>query len=118
MYQKNMKLRHFKHLQEKGMSDSDMMEILKCRVIPKLNISFDVFVFRYGIKSIYADKFWRYSVWEVYLNILVREYKVPVNTVTNMMKNAICEQKDENKKKLEEIMEKYNAIMKTKTWSD
>ena len=36
-----MKLKRFKHLQEKGMSDSDMLEILKCKVIPQLNISFD-----------------------------------------------------------------------------
>ena len=113
-----MKLRRFKYLQEKGMSDIEMMGILKCKVIPQLNISFDELVFRYGIKSTYADELWHYSVWEVYLNILLREYKVPMNTLTDKIKNAICEQKEENRKKLEEIMKRYNEIISSKNWLD
>ena len=113
-----MRLRRFKYLQEKGMSDIEMMEILKCKVIPQFNISFDELVFRYGIKSTCADGLWHYSVWEVYLNILLREYKVPANTLTEKMKNAICEQKEENRKTLERIMEKYNQFINSKTWLD
>ena len=113
-----MKLKRFRYLQGKGMSDFEMMEILKCKVIPKLNISFDKLVFRYGIKSVYAGELYHYSVWEVYLNIIIREYQVPLNTLEVMMKNAIRSQKAENRKMLKQIMEKYNKIIKSKDWSD
>ena len=113
-----MTLKHFKYLQEKGMSDCAMLEIVKCQVIPKLNISFDEFVFRHGINSIYLDELWRCSVWEVYLNILMREYKIPVNVLEDLIKNAICTQKEENRQELERIMKKYNEIINSKAWLD
>ena len=100
------------------MTDREMLKILKCKVMPQLNISFDKFVLYHGMKSIYVDKFWRYSVWEVYLNILIREYQIPVDTLADMMKNAICTQKEENRKKHEQIMEKYYQIINSKTWLD
>ncbi len=84
-----MKIKSFEHLRKQGASDREMMRIIRYKIIPTWNMSFDELVLYHGIKFIHKNKLFDYPVWEVYLNVLMREYQVPKNEIEDIIKTAI-----------------------------
>lgn len=99
-----MKIKRFKYLKEKGVSDDIMFDVVKYFVIPSLNISFDEVVM-YTILLIPYRKQLHHPLWELYLNVLIKEYKISLNAVEEAVKKGICERKEEVQKYFEEFME-------------
>ena len=84
-----MKIKRFKYLKKKGITDGIMFDIVKYAVIPSFNISFD----DVGCKTILlvpARKLFRDSKWELFLNILIREYGISKNSVEEAVNREIC----------------------------
>lgn len=90
------------------MRDPVMFDIVKYSVIPSFNMSFDAFVLQYGIRY----KFSRYPLWEVYLNILIQDCKIPQEAVEEAVKKGTDALIEETKNNLKKILAEYNANKK------
>ena len=104
-----MKIKRFKYLKEKGMTDYVMFDIVKYTVIPSFNILFDDVVCHILIEVPWR-KFERYPKWEWYLNVLIQKYNIPKNTVEEAVKRGICKVNEEVQRSLEKFKEKYRII--------
>lgn len=83
-----MQIKRFKYLKEKGISDHVIFDIVKYTVIPSLNISFDEIVFR-TLKLVPVQKLLNCPAWELYLNVLIQEYKISKSTVEDAVKRGL-----------------------------
>lgn len=80
-----METESFEHLRKQGASDHDMLEIVKYKVLPVYGVSFNELVV-HGMKFISVNKFYDYSIWEIYLNVLIREYRISKSEIEDIMK--------------------------------
>lgn len=102
-----MKIKRFQFLNKPKISDFEILALLKSKVVPQFNISYDELVFYHGIKLIHDNKLWHYPKWKIYLNILIGEYQISESSIMNAVQQAIRTQKEENSRKIEEIIERY-----------
>lgn len=106
-----MKIKRFKHLKDKKLPDFNYFVIVKERLIPKLHLTFEDVAsgtFKYMIKNNLGDK---YPIWEVSLNALTRDYGISEDTLTEAMKEAILEQREEDRINLNQLIEKYHKVL-------
>lgn len=80
-----MNVESFEHLRKQGASDHDMLELVKRKVLPVFGISFNELVV-YGMGFICQNKLNDCSIWEIYLNVLIREYRIPKNVIEDIVK--------------------------------
>lgn len=89
-----MKIERFKNMREDRAIDHDMMAIVRYKLFPAFNISFDEFVLYHGMKFIYENRLWYYPVWEIYLNVLMRDYLIPRSIIENTLQKVYVSRKD------------------------
>ena len=102
-----MKIKRFQFLNKPKISDFEILALLKSKVVPQFNVSYDELVFYHGIKFIHDNKLWHCPKWEIYLNILIGEYQISESSIINVIQQAILTQKDENSRQIEEIIKRY-----------
>lgn len=108
-----MRIKRYKYLKEKGMSDEVMFDVVRFYVIPSFNISFEEVVIS-TMALVPLRKQLRRSFWEQYLNILIQKYNLSKNAVEEAVKKGICERKEEVQKSFEKFMKKYGKMIREK----
>ncbi len=101
-----MKPERFNYLNETHLIDEIFFDIMKIKMFPALNLSYREFAQKHNMAKRRPRK--PVTLWEVCLNILMREYGFSKEFLEEAVKKGVKDYKEDFNRKYHELMTQYN----------